>query len=1121
MRDRLKANQVLQKDEKLVSANGRFEFVHQGDGNIVLYDNQPTGRAIWAANSNGSSTRKITLQADGNLVQTEVSSNRERWSSGTRGRGDDTSVFIMQDNGNAVILSDGNQIWETGTKQRMPHEELQPLQAGSNLKKSEALLSPSGRFRLVMQPDYNLVLHDTAEGGRSVWASESSKWDGNPELELGTDGNLSVLDGSYARWSSNTGSKGDETSVLKVQDDGDVVLFGKDNVQIWHTDTKQREETNHISAGDALRKDEALTSANDQFKLVMHGDGNLVLYDKRDGENRPMWASESHVYRGRPKAALGTDGNLVVSDGSDDKRRGPPWASGSKGGPDSVLTMQDDGNAVITSDGKVIWETGTKQRPKTNHIDAGESLGKDQCIMSTNDRFKFVMQGDGNLVLYDTKEGSKCIWASGSHVYSGSAKATLQADGNLVVSSGKDRGRWGPEWQSNSKGEDSPALTVQDDGNVVIKTSDGKQIWCTNSTQRQTPKLDTPGCLYVAETLERGQKLSSANSKYYAILQDKQFQIRKTDDDSTLYSQGYVAGIPPQRMKLRADGELEMLTSDGGLQWCPGTGGRGNSESYCIMQDDGDFCLMTDGKRVWHTNTRRNEDGSVIKTDRLPAGESLVKGQRLISPNGKFELVFQGDGNLVLYENQPEGGSKAIWAAKTNSWSTHVTVRADDNFAVMSDGNTNWSSHTRRRLGGGSAVLILQDDGKMVLKADGGIVWSNDSSLVNAPAPQLTGVQSGVSQLRRGQYLTANQYLTSPNGDYTATVQPDGNFALRHKSTTLSLWASNTSSSFFTKLLLQYDCNLVLLAGDSPIWSTGTNSETADAILSLNDDGNLACHRWSSDVHYPAFSGPISCLKPGQSLLISQALTSPDGHTTLQFTENANFATSKQGQPTTYWNSSSGLSDAKYLTFLWEGYYNRGRVALQIRNSKGAVIWTSPVRESEVGKRDRQSKKEYDEGEAWARQHGYSRKEGDKGWVQPVYDEPVFKLDNDGKAIIWFENDTVWSAAITDTLRVGQSLKAGESLVSLNKAYTCTYQSDGNVVVRRGGQQLWSTGTGGTEPGNVSHHQDGNLCVWDAHGQLKWQHAGGFSGDSWTVMQDDGNLVTYVTGRGAVWARGC
>lgn len=233
-----------------------------------------------------------------------------------------------------------------------------------------------------MQADCNLVLYDVVEGNRVVWASDSGTSHAKPKLQLGADGNLAVFDGSYQRWSSNTGGQGDESSVLQVQDDGDVVILSKGG-QIWHTDTKQREKTNHINAGEALRKDEALTSTNEKFRFVMQGDGNLVLYDLREG-SKSIWASESHVYRGRPKATLQTDGNLVVSDGKDTSKWGPEWQSNSKGGDDAVLTMQDDGNAVITSGGQQIWETGTNgPRPTTSTPERVSGKTRASCPQTT------------------------------------------------------------------------------------------------------------------------------------------------------------------------------------------------------------------------------------------------------------------------------------------------------------------------------------------------------------------------------------------------------------------------------------------------------------------------------------------------------------------------------------------------------------------------------------------------------------------------------------------------------------------------------------------------------------------------------------------------------------------
>lgn len=54
--------------------------------------------------------------------------------------------------------------------------------------------------------------------------------------------------------------------------------------------------------------------------------------------------------------------------------------------------------------------------------------------------------------------------------------------------------------------------------------------------------------------------------------------------------------------------------------------------------------------------------------NRLQQNQSLMNGESLESPNGHFLLVFQGDGNLVLY-NKRYGivnASTAMWSSKTS-----------------------------------------------------------------------------------------------------------------------------------------------------------------------------------------------------------------------------------------------------------------------------------------------------------------------------------------------------------------------------------------------------------------------------------------------------------------------
>ncbi|KAL5973858.1 hypothetical protein ACLOJK_030516 [Asimina triloba] len=102
----------------------------------------------------------------------------------------------------------------------------------------------------------------------------------------------------------------------------------------------------------------------------------------------------------------------------------------------------------------------------------GESLNAGEFL--ENGPYRFIMQGDCNLVLYVNR--SRALWNSATNGRGSSCRATLQNNGNLVVFSGND-----VVWTSNSaRGPNTYRLIVQTDGNVVIY---GGAIWATNTVQ--------------------------------------------------------------------------------------------------------------------------------------------------------------------------------------------------------------------------------------------------------------------------------------------------------------------------------------------------------------------------------------------------------------------------------------------------------------------------------------------------------------------------------------------------------------------------------------------------------------------------------------------------------------
>jgi predicted small lipoprotein YifL len=106
----LAANSALSANQSVTSCDGRFVFVHQGDGNVVLYKN---GQALWSTGTHGQSTNVLVMQGDGNLVLYGPN-NVVRWSSGTYGN--HGASLAVQNDGNVVLYSTGGTaLWHTHT----------------------------------------------------------------------------------------------------------------------------------------------------------------------------------------------------------------------------------------------------------------------------------------------------------------------------------------------------------------------------------------------------------------------------------------------------------------------------------------------------------------------------------------------------------------------------------------------------------------------------------------------------------------------------------------------------------------------------------------------------------------------------------------------------------------------------------------------------------------------------------------------------------------------------------------------------------------------------------------------------------------------------------------------
>jgi beta-N-acetylhexosaminidase len=204
----------------------------------------------------------------------------------------------------------------------------------------------------------------------------------------------------------------------------------------------------------------------------------------------------------------------------------------------------------------------------------------------------------------------------------------------------------------------------------------------------------------------------------------------------------------------------------------------------------------------------------------LPGGSVLTGGQSVTSPDGRYRLSFQTDGNLVAYAP----GDRPLWSSATYGRPGDVaTMQTDGNLVVYaSDGTPVWASNTVAP----GAVLRVQDDGNVVLyRTDGSAAW-------------FTGWDR--SGLDPGQQLTAGQQITSPDGRYWLVLQQDGNVVVYSRDGRPLFAAGSFGSS---RLVLQVDGNLVAYRQDgSAVWDSGTWRE-GPSRLAVQDDGNVVLYR--------------------------------------------------------------------------------------------------------------------------------------------------------------------------------------------------------------------------------------------------------------------------------------
>ena len=210
-----------------------------------------------------------------------------------------------------------------------------------------------------------------------------------------------------------------------------------------------------------------------------------------------------------------------------------------------------------------------------------------------------------------------------------------------------------------------------------------------------------------------------------------------------------------------------------------------------------------------------------------PPTTVLNAGNVKRSPDGRYMMAMQADGNLVVY-----GPGGATWATNTGVPYAFTAVQGDGNMVMYdrTDGSPLWASNTS----GLYAHLEMQNDGNLVLYSGTGVpTWDSQGNTRHS------GITFAPNKASVGS-LNPGQGRYSPNGAYWLVMQGDGN--LVEYGGGRARWASNTGVPG-ARAVLQADGNFVVYSPQNQaLWASGSSGNPG-AWAAVHNDGRLAVYR--------------------------------------------------------------------------------------------------------------------------------------------------------------------------------------------------------------------------------------------------------------------------------------